>query len=142
MSYFKRFAQSAGPRTPLRAVRRAAATASLSPLCHGNVSVFHTLLATFLHFWANSGPRLAPFWVFGVTFGGHGEHFLPLKIKIGHPGRPSVIFPDIKSHFGSHFEVSFWIFSQKVAALQVLFSVLFHSHVFNGFLCVSWLVEP
>ena len=45
-----------------------------------------------------------------------------------------MIFPDIPSHFGCHFDVSFLTFSQKTGVLQVLFSVLFHSHAFSWFL--------
>ena len=50
---------------------------------------------------------------FGVTFRGHRDHFFRLEMKIGHPGHPRVIFPDIKSHFGGHFGVSFGTCSQK-----------------------------
>ena len=45
-----------------------------------------------------------------------------------------MIFPDIPSHFGCHFGVSFGTFSQKTGVLQVLFSVLFHRHIFSWFL--------
>ena len=121
-------------RTPLRAVRRAAVTASLSPLCHGNMLYFTAFVLPFFNFYVNSGPFLIPFFAFWGHFWRTWGTLLPFKMEKGHLGTPIVISPDINSTFGTHFGVSFGTFSQKTRVLQVLFSVLFHSHAFSWFL--------
>ena len=96
--------------------------------------VFHSFCATLLHLYVNSGPFLTQFFVLWGHFWRTWGTLLPFKMKKGHLGTPIVIFPDITSTFGTHFGVSFGTFSEKTWVLQVLFSVLFHSHVFSWFL--------
>ena len=91
--------------------------------------VFHSLCATILHFYVNSGHFWTQFFVLWGHFWRTWGTLLPFKMKKGHLGTPIVIFPVITSTFGTHLEVSFSACSQKMTVSQVsFFSIVSQSH--------------
>ena len=114
-----RFAQSAGPRSPLRSVRCAMEICCISqPLCYPFAlwCEFMILLTQFFVLWGHLWRKR--------------ETLLPFEMKKGHLGTPIVIFPAIKSTFGTNFEVSFFTCSQKMTVSQVSFLSVFSQSQF------------